>query len=90
MGTPTSGDWSAAFHAKQNTWMITTDHDRKHNTPDHPVASISYAWLQNSAVVGRDFSEERSNAHLMAQAKNLRDCLDAVVNAGGPGQRSPG
>ena len=83
MGTPTPGDWSTAFHTNQNTWMITTDNERQHNTPDHPVASISYAWLPNSAVGGRDFSEERANAYLMTQAKNLRDCLEAVVNARG-------
>ena len=83
MGTPTPGNWSTAFHAKQNTRMITADHGRKHNSPDKPVASISHANIPNSAVGGRDFSEERVNAYLMTQAKNLRDCLEAVINASG-------
>ena len=83
MGTPTSGEWATAFHDKQNTWMITTDHSKSYNTPDTPVASISHAKIPYSAVGGRDFSEERASAYLMAQSKNLRDCLESVVNARG-------
>ena len=62
--------------------MVVTDRDRRpgRNVPDHVVVTILAAWMSHgdSSYEQRGV-EERANANLIAQAKEMRNCLMDLV-----------
>ena len=84
MDRTTAGNWYAVFHEPTGSWMVVTDRDRRpgRNVPDHVVVTILAAWMSHgdSSYEQRGV-EERANAKLIAQAKEMRNCLMELVVA---------
>ena len=82
MSCPTPGDWKAELRRSPLTeWMITTDHSPNLVGENRRIARIEMLWTTDVGPRGRDrlIAEEGANAHLFAEAKNMRDCLKQLL-----------